>query len=229
MLAVELAVFHVCMRRSVSCSRPQRLPQKRVLQMASQPGRMGQSCRSVVRSPVNRSSVDHTIFSQRLRDADRLLPGRQWYLLVEDARVAGVTADCVQLMLLKVTQAMAGRCVVRHIVENRTKEKLCMLVAHWVASVADAPFKCKVDVIDVHGKHMHGNAVYDAKLGSASAWKATVFAMPGFSEMAVEPLVQRFPTLRALIQHVREVGMQRAVGIGRCVVCLGSITLSVSL
>jgi Holliday junction resolvase-like predicted endonuclease len=155
--------------------------------------------------------VDHTIFSQRLRDADRLLPGRQWYLLVEDARVAGVTADCVQLMLLKVTQAMAGRCVVRHIVENRTKEKLCMLVAHWVASVADAPFKCKVDVIDVHGKHMHGNAVYDAKLGSASAWKATVFAMPGFSEMAVEPLVQRFPTLRALIQHVREVGMQRAV------------------
>jgi hypothetical protein len=147
---------------------------------------------------------------QRLRDADRLLPGRLWYLLVEDARGVGVTADCVQIMLLKVVQAMAARCVVRHLVESRSKEKLCMLTMQWVASVADAPFKSKVDVIDVHGKHMHSNVTYDAKAGPRSAWKATLFAMPGFTEMTVEPLVQRFPTLRAFMQHAREVGQSRA-------------------
>ena len=116
----------------------------------------------------------------------------------------------MQIMLLKVVQAMAGRCVVRHIVESRSKEKLCMLTTQWIASVADAPLKSKVDVIDVHGKHMHGNVSYDAKAGPCSAWKATLFAMPGFTEMTVEPLVQRFPTLRAFMQHAREVGQQRA-------------------
>ena len=148
---------------------------------------------------------------QRLRDGDRLLPGRQWMLLVEDARGIGATADSVQIMLLKVLQAMAGRCVVRHVVESRSKEKLCMLTTQWAASVADAPFKSRVDVIDVHGKHMHGNVSYDAKAGPISAWKATLFAMPGFSEMAVQPLAQRFPTLRAFMQHARDVGHQRAV------------------
>lgn len=147
---------------------------------------------------------------QRLRDGDRLLPGRHWYLLVEDARSNGIMADCVQLMLLKVAQAMADRCVVRHIVESRSKEKLCMLTTQWVASVADSPFKGRVDVIDVHGKHMHSNVSYDAKAGPLSAWKATLFAMPGFTEMTVEPLVQRFPTLRAFMQHAREVGPERA-------------------
>lgn len=147
---------------------------------------------------------------QRLRDGDRLLPGRQWYLLVEDARGSGVTADCVQIMLLKVAHAMADRCIVRHIVESRSKEKLCMLTTQWVASVADSPFKSKVDVIDVHGKHMHGNVSYDAKAGPHSAWKATLFAMPGFTEMTVEPLVQRFPTLRDFMHHAREVGLERA-------------------
>ena len=129
---------------------------------------------------------------------------------MEDARGVGVTADCVQIMLLKVVQTMAARCAVRHLVESRSKEKLCMLTTQWVASVADAPLKSKVDVIDVHGKHMHGNVSYDAKAGSRSAWKATLFAMPGFTEMTVEPLVQRFPTLRAFMQHAREVGQSRA-------------------
>jgi hypothetical protein len=147
---------------------------------------------------------------QRLLDGDRLLPGRQWFLLLEDARGIGASADSVQIMLLKIVQAMAGRCVVRHIVESRSKEKLCMLTTQWVASVADAPFKSKVDVIDVHGKHMHGNVSYDAKAGPRSAWKATLFAMQGFTEMTVEPLVQRFPTLRSFMQHASVVGHQRA-------------------
>jgi hypothetical protein len=155
---------------------------------------------------------EHLAFvRQRLRDGDRLLPGRQWYLLIEDARAMCITADSVQIMLLKVTQAMASRCIVRHIVESRSKEKLCMLTTQWAASVADAPFKGKMDVIDVHGKHMHGNVSYDAKVGARSAWKATLFSMPGFSEMTVEPLVQRFPTMRAFMQHARDVGPERAL------------------
>lgn len=160
--------------------------------------------------PCVSCSLSQSFALQRLLDGDRLLPGRQWFLLLEDARGIGASADSVQIMLLKVVNAMAGRCVVRHIVESRSKEKLCMLTAQWVASVADAPFKSKVDVIDVHGKHMHGNVSYDAKAGPHSAWKATLFAMQGFTEMTVEPLVQRFPTLRSFMQHASVVGQQRA-------------------
>ena len=184
---------------------------KRALPMLPQLGCTGPSCRSASQCPLPRFAVLSPSPLQRLRDGDHLLPGRQWVLLVEDARGIGATADSVQIMLLKVTQAMAARCVVRHIVESRSKEKLCMLAAQWVASVADAPFKSRVDVIDVHGKHMHGNVSYDAKAGPRSAWKATLYSMPGFSEMAVEPLAQRFPTLRAFMQHARDVGQQRAI------------------
>ena len=212
---IHLVVHVICML-VFSARLPKLLP-KRAPPIVSQIGCMGLSCRSVVVMPPLRV-VPHFLFLhalirslQRLRDGERLLPGRQWYLLVEDARGIGITADSVQIMLLKIEQAMASRCVVRHIVESRSKEKLCMLTTQWVASVADAPFKSKVDVIDVHGKHMHGNVSYDAKAGSCSAWKATLFAMPGFTEMTVEPLVQRFPTLRSFMQHAREVGQQRAV------------------